>query len=149
MQIKGNYTLDLPVLIVWNHILDREILESVTPGIKELKEIGPHQYEALSEIKMGPVKGSFKGKLNVHDIRDQESFILSLTQNSNIGTAQADITVFLKQEGGQTEVTYEGSANLTGVIGRLGQRVLGGVVNSLAKQFFGDFEKKVKEIDLV
>lgn len=147
MLVKGNSTLDLPIQQVWKHILDRSILESVTPGITELKELEPNKYEAISDIRLGPVKGSFKGKLNVHDICESESFILSLVQNSNIGSAQADIEVRLKSNGDQTEVVYNGKANLTGVLGRLGQRVLGGVVNSLAKQFFGDFEKKVKEIE--
>lgn len=146
MQVKGAYTLDLPKDKVWLYILDRAILQEVTPGVSELIELQANEYEAISEIKLGPVKGSFRGRLNVHDVLQSESFVLSLTQNSNIGSAQADITVQLKSRGTQTEIDYHGIANLTGVLGRLGQRVLGGVVNSLAKQFFGDFEKKVKAI---
>lgn len=146
MQVKGAYIVDLPIEKVWQYILDRAILEEVTPGVSQLIELQHNEYEATSEIKLGPVKGSFKGRLKVHDVLKPESFILSLTQNSNMGSAQADITVQLKSLSTQTEVDYHGIATLTGVVGRLGQRVLGGVVNSLAKQFFGDFEKKVKAI---
>lgn len=148
MLVTGSYTLDLPLEKVWDHILDRAILEEVTPGVSKLEELQPNLYDAISEIKLGPVKGSFKGKLEVHDVHDTESFILTLAQNSSVGSAQADIEVFLKSHGDKTEITYNGKANLTGVLGRLGQRVLGGVVNSLAKQFFSDFERKVKEITI-
>ncbi len=144
MNVEGKHTLDLPIDLVWKHILDRSVLEEVTPGVKELIELEPHRYEAKSSIKLGPVKGSFKGNLLVHDIKDHESFVLTLEQDSAIGSANADIVVHLKGNGGQTNVEYGGEAKLTGVIGRLGQRVLGGVVRTLAKQFFDDFEKKVK-----
>ena len=147
MQVQGTYTIDLPIDKVWAHILDRAILEEVTPGVSQLIEVQPNQYQAISEIKLGPVKGSFKGSLDVGDIIPTESFLLSLSQKSSIGSAQADIKVALQAKEDQTEIKYGGKANLTGVIGRLGQRVLGGVVNSLAKQFFGDFEKKVKSIE--
>jgi len=144
MNVEGTHTLDLPIDQVWKHILDRSVLEAVTPGIQELIELEPHRYEAKSSIKLGPVKGSFKGNLFVHDIKDEESFVLTLEQDSRIGSANADIVVHLSADRGQTNVEYGGEAKLTGVIGRLGQRVLGGVVRTLAKQFFEDFEKKVK-----
>ena len=101
MQVKGAYIVDLPIDKVWRHILDRAILQEVTPGVSQLIELQPNEYEAISEIKLGPVKGSFKGRLNVHDVLQPESFVLSLAQNSNIGSAQADITVVLKSQGDQ------------------------------------------------
>jgi len=144
MNVEGKHTLDLPIDLVWKHILDRSILEEVTPGVEQLIELEPHRYEAKSSIKLGPVKGSFKGNLLIHEIKDQESFVLTLEQVSSIGSANADIVVHLVEEDGRTQVEYGGDAKLTGVIGRLGQRVLGGVVRTLAKQFFDDFEKKIK-----
>ena len=145
MLVQGMYTVNLPISMVWKHILDRAILEEVTPGVSELVEVEPNVYDAISKIKLGPVQGSFKGRMHVQEIKAAESFVLSLTQNSSVGSVQADITVTTRQEGDQTVINYEGNANLTGVLGRLGQRVLGGVVHSLANQFFNDFEKKIKE----
>lgn len=147
MQVEGAHQLDLPINVVWANMLDRAILEEVTPGVSELVEVAPNQYEAKSDIKLGPVRGSFKGSLTIHDMVDQQSFVLSLAQDSAIGSANADITVKLSANGDQTELRYSGDARLTGVLGRLGQRVLGGVVNSLAKQFFNDFEEKMKTLN--
>lgn len=145
MKVAGSHCIDLPIDQVWASILDRHVLEEVTPGVTELKEIAPNNYEAKSDIKLGPVRGSFKGKLLVHDISDENSFVLTISQKSSVGDANADIAVRLSSDGDRTNVAYDGEAKLSGVLGRLGQRVLGGVVNSLAKQFFIEFEKKMKE----
>ncbi len=147
MKISGTHTIDLPTDRVWKTILDRAILEEVTPGVSELVEEAPNQYKAISEIKMGPVKGSFKGKLKVKEVEEPNSFVLSIAQDSSIGSANADIKVELSEAGEQTQVKYNGDAKLTGVLGRLGQRVLGGVVHSLARQFFTEYEKKVKSVE--
>jgi carbon monoxide dehydrogenase subunit G len=146
MRVEGLRELSLPLELVWSNMLDRAILEQVTPGVSELLEVEVNHYEATSDIRLGPVRGRFKGSLIIHDIVEQQSFVLSLTQDSSIGSANADITVQLSANGDQTELRYSGDARLTGVLGRLGQRVLGGVVNSLAKQFFNDFEERVKTL---
>ncbi len=146
MLVEGKHTIDIPLERLWPFILDRSILEEVTPGVNELEEVEPNKYKATSEVKMGPVRGRFTGDLQVCDITEKESFTLSLTQQSKVGTADADIVVHLTSSEDKTEVSYKGDARLTGVIGRLGQRVLGGVIKTMAGQFFDNLEKKLKTL---
>ena len=103
MQVQGTHTLGLPIRRVWNHILDPAILQEVTPGVTQLIELEPNQYEAVSVMKIGPVRGTFKGQLNVRQVKPHESFVLSLSQNSTIGSAQADIEVSLIEKEGNTD----------------------------------------------
>ena len=71
--------------------MDPKVLVRVTPGIKTLKPQGPDNYEAISEVRVGLVKGEFKGNLSINDKVDKESCTLVLDQKSKMGNVVAEI----------------------------------------------------------
>lgn len=146
MKIKGNYTLKAAPGVVWNMVMNPDILEKVTPGIKELKELGIDNYEAISEIKVGPVKGEFKGTLSIKDKIDKESCVLVVDQKSKIGNVVAEIGMKITPIEDESEVNYTGEARMSGVLARMGQRIMSGVVSNLSKQFFQAMEKELEKL---
>jgi len=144
MKIEGDHSLKASPAILWEKLLDTEILAKITPGVKHLEMTEPDQYIATSEIKIGPVQGSFKGNLSIKDKKEPEGFTLVLSQKSKIGNATAEVKLtILPQTGDETTIKYEGKAKLSGVLARTGQRVIGGVVKTLAKQFFKALEAEL------
>ena len=125
--------------------MDTDTLAEITPGISRLEKLEEDKFIAISEIKMGPVNGSFKGGLDIVDKKEPSSFVLKIKQNSKIGNVAADIAISLKTlSEEETEVSFDGKAKLSGVLARMGQRVLTGVANTLSKQFFKALEKKLE-----
>ena len=61
MKITGEYLLSANPDELWEMLNDPKVLEKVTPGIKTLEAQGEDSYKAISEVKIGPVKGEFKG----------------------------------------------------------------------------------------
>ena len=51
----------------------------------------------------------------------------------------------LPAENNQTEVSFNGDVKLSGLLASMGQRVIGSVSNTLAKQFFANFEKEIEK----
>ena len=146
MHLDGTHTLDAPLDQVWQALQDPDTLARVVPGIKELNPKGEDTYEALSQIKLGPVSGKFSGEMAVEDKRPPEHFVLRMTQDSKIGNVAAEGSIDLKAiNDTQTEVKFAGDAKLSGTLARMGQRVLGGVAKSLTKQFFKNLEEELKE----
>lgn len=144
MKIEGDHSLKASPAILWEKLLDTETLAKITPGVKHLEMTEPDQYIATSEIKIGPVQGSFKGNLSIKDKKEPEGFTLVLSQKSKIGNASAEVKLnILPQTGEETTIKYEGKAKLSGVLARTGQRVIGGVVKTLAKQFFKALEAEL------
>ena len=93
---------------------------------------------------MGPVSGSFSGKLNVVDKQEPRSFVLNIKQNSKIGNVAADVKIeLLSVSDNETELSFDGKANLSGLLARTGQRVMSGVANTLSKQFFRALEEEL------
>lgn len=144
MHLDGTYSLQASKEEVWSKLLDPKVLERVIPGIKTLESLGDDKYKAVSEVKMGPVSGSFKGSMEVLNKIEGEGFTLKMKQNSRMGNVSAQGTINLKEiSSRETEVLFSGDAKLTGTLARTGQRVLSGVANTLTKQFFTALEKEV------
>ncbi len=144
MKITGEHQLAAPASEVWKKILDPRILERITPGIKTLEEKGPDHYKAISEVKLGPVKGRFEGDLFIRDKEEGKKCKVVLDQKSKLGNALAEIGMELVPVSErETLIKYSGDARISGMLARMGQRVLGGVVKTLSKQFFEALEKEL------
>ncbi|MEM6628937.1 MAG: carbon monoxide dehydrogenase subunit G [Bacteroidota bacterium] len=145
MQIEGTHVLSASREAIWALLLNPETLARVTPGITRLEPIGEHSYKAISEVKIGPVDGSFAGNMEVEDQVPPESFVLKMRQNSKIGNVTAKGNIFLKAiDPSTTEVEFSGKAQLSGLLARTGQRVLSGVARTLTDQFFKALEKELE-----
>lgn len=146
MKINGNYTLNVTPDIFWKMVMNPDILEKVTPGIKELKKKAPDSYEAISEVRVGPVKGNFTGNLSIKDKVEEESCTLVVDQKSKMGNVIAEIAMkFIAAEEGKTDVQYTGEAKMSGTLASMGQRIMSGVVSTLSKQFFKSMEAEIEE----
>jgi uncharacterized protein len=148
MLLNGTHTLNASPNIIWGKLMDTEILAKIVPGISKLVKLADNEFEAISEIKLGPVSGKFSGGLTLTNIQEPSTFTLNVTQNSKIGNADAEIKINLFDLGNsQTELSFDGDAKLSGLLARTGQRVLSGVANSLTKQFFENFEEELQPIE--
>ena len=128
--------------------MDTQSLAKVVPGISSLEKLSDNSFKSTLNIKIGPVSGSFSGKLSLEDIVEQKSFTLKAKQNSKIGNANATIKIELAPVGDlQTAVAFDGDAHLAGQLASMGQRIIGGVSQTLTKQFFSNLEKELELIN--
>ncbi|WP_149276187.1 CoxG family protein [Pareuzebyella sediminis] len=148
MKINGNYTLNVTPAVFWEMVMDPNVLEKVTPGIKELKEEGPDKYEAISQVRVGPVKGNFNGNLVIKDKVPHESCTLEIDQKSKMGNVIAEIVMkMVPLEDDKTDIQYTGEAKMSGTLASMGQRIMSGVVSTLSKQFFKSMEEEIEKRD--
>ena len=126
--------------------MDTDALARIVPGISRLEKLGENVYKAIVDIKLGPVGGSFTGNLNMEDIQPEKAFTLKIQQNSKIGNASGVIKIDINPaEENKTDVAFNGDVKLSGMLASMGQRVLGGVANTLSKQFFANMEKELAD----
>lgn len=145
MQLAGKYVLHAAPPRVWATLMNKDTLARVVPGISRLEQTGDHTFKSILDIRLGPVNGSFTGNLQLDDLQEPNAFTLKAQQNSKIGNANADIKIILAlvDETGDTEISFDGDVRLSGMLASLGQRVMGGVSNTLTKQFFSNLEKEI------
>jgi len=146
MNVKGKHVLRADVATIWPMLQDEEVLARISPGVSRIEKVAEDQYRAISDISIGPVRGSFEGELSLLDKIEHETMTLSLAQKSKIGNAEANIIMTLTpQEDGTTEIGYNGKAKVSGRLATMGQRILGGVISTLSKQVFKELEQVIDE----
>ncbi len=145
MHLSGSHQYNATPELIWSMLMDPTILAKITPGISKLEKTGEDRYDAIADVKIGPVRGSFKGQVDLTDKNEPRSFILHVKQKSKIGNVSAEIAINLDQlEEQGCEVVFDGKAKLSGLLARTGQRVLSGVANTLSQQFFDALEKELQ-----
>lgn len=146
MEIKGEKSYRISKELLWTYLMDPEVLAKITPGVSNLVVLGEGIYESVSEIKIGPVKGRFKGKLTISDLDEPNSFVINMEQMSKIGNAHAKVNMVMVAIGPEeTLLKFDSNAKLSGLIARTGQRVLSGVANAVTKEVFTSLEKYIEE----
>jgi carbon monoxide dehydrogenase subunit G len=144
MLLTGKHVVNAGPTRVWQMLMDTDTLARIVPGISKLEKNGDNSYISTISMKLGPVSSSFTGNLQMEDIQQEKGFTLKVQQNSKIGNANAAIKIDLTPVvENQTEVSFEGDVKLSGMLASMGQRVLGGVANTLSKQFFTNMDKEL------
>lgn len=142
MEITGRHEIALPIDKVWELINDTAVLEACIPGCEELNETRPGAYSARVKLKVGPVKATFNGDVEMCDVVENKSFRLAGRGSGGVaGMASGYADVRLEPDGDGTILTYDASAEVAGKIAQLGSRLIGSTVKKLANKFFVAFEE--------
>ena len=141
MRLEGTNMLPASVETVWKTINDPEALRRCTPGLKELKEIGPDTYQATLTIGIAAVKGTYAGTLAITDKRAPTHYKIALDGSGGAGFMKGEGTVDLEAQGDGTTLRWVGDLQIGGLIAGVGQRMLGGVGKMLIGQFFKCLEQ--------
>lgn len=143
MKLDGTNTLAAPVETVWKTINDPEALRRCTPGLQELREIGPDTYQATLSIGIAAVKGTYAGTLRITDKQPPRHYKIALEGSGAAGFMKGEGTVDLEPQGDRTLLRWSGDIQVGGLIAGVGQRMLGGVGKMLIGQFFKCLEQQL------
>ena len=144
MNFSGEHVFNVARTQLWAYLMDPEVLAKITPGGKsELEALGGDKYKTKTDIKLGPVKGSFDGKLNLVDKKEPDSFGIQMEQLSKIGNAQAEMKLRLEEvSANETKLSFDADAKLSGVIARTGLTVGILVSPEILDESYGLFKKE-------
>ena len=146
MNVNGKHEFKISREELWKYLMDVEVLAKITPGISKLESLGEDQFKTHSQIKLGPVKSTFTGKMQVLEKNEPAAFQIKMEQLSKVGNAHVTVQMNLESvDETNSTLIFDGKANLSGVIARMGQRVLSGVANTITKEVFSELEKHIEE----
>ena len=69
IQVTGDYDFAAPQEVVWEMMLDPEVLANTIPGCEKLERVDENTYTGRLNIRVGPVQGVFQGKVEMSDRR--------------------------------------------------------------------------------
>ena len=145
MKVEGEYTVAAPRERVWTLLNDPGVLQRATPGVKELQPIGEDTYRAVIELAVGPVRGTFEGKITITEKVPPERVTMIVEGSGRPGTLKARGELQLVAQNGSTLVRYTGDAQVTGVLMSVGHRLFGGVAKEMAGKFFSALAREIEQ----
>ncbi|RLJ58888.1 hypothetical protein BCF46_1026 [Litoreibacter meonggei] len=144
MNLSDSREINADVATVWAALLDPEVLKACVPGCQEMSGSVDEGFEATVVQKVGPVKATFKGAVQMTDIVEPVSMTISGEgKGGAAGFAKGGADVRLEAQGDTTILHYEVEAKVGGKLAQLGSRIIDGFAKKMADQFFNNFQNAV------
>ena len=143
IRLEKKYILDISQQNVWEAILDPETLAEILPNCKSLDPIGDHKFNANIEIKIGPIKGQFKSKLSLFDLDPPNGYKFDVNGDGSKGQMRGPGEILLTTQDGRTEFIFIATGSVSGIIARVGQRLIEATGKRLMDQGFENFKKRI------
>ena len=144
MEIRSTYKFAAPPPDVWTLLMDPEAIKSCLPGCRELSPLDGDRYHAEMSIGVGAVSGSFSATVTLSDQKPPESYRLTVDATGRPGFARGSATIVLKPTTEGTEVEVVATAEVGGLIARVGQRLIDGVAKMTMDRFFGCLASRIQ-----
>ena len=130
---------------VWNSLLDAEVLKACVPGCQEMHGSPEEGFDATVVQKVGPVKATFKGHVQLNDLVAPESLSIDGEgKGGAAGFAKGGAKVRLEAIDGGTRLHYDVDAKVGGKLAQLGSRIIDGFAKKMADQFFVRFQETLE-----
>ncbi|MFC7583496.1 carbon monoxide dehydrogenase subunit G [Nonomuraea antimicrobica] len=144
MRVAGSAVIGVHRDQVWAALQDPAVLVRTIPGCERLEETGPDTYRMTVNAGVAAIKGVYQGEVALADPLAPESFTLRARGQGAPGTVDATVLVRLSETDGGTRVDYDAEAVVGGMIGGVGQRMLGSVAKRTAGEFFSAVEEHLR-----
>ncbi|REE99627.1 SRPBCC family protein [Thermomonospora umbrina] len=141
MKVTGSATVAAPPPLVWDALQDPSVLARSIPGCQSLEAVGVDTYTMTVTAGVASIKGTYVGEVALAEPEPPHSFVLRARGQGAPGTVEATVRVRLSEDTAGTRVDYDADAVVGGMIGGVGQRMLGGVARRTAGEFFAAVER--------
>lgn len=133
VKLAGTHNFDAPKSEVWEALLDPDVLSRILPGCKRLDKTADNEFSGEISIRVGPVQGSFNGKVTLDEIDPPNGYRMEIAGQGRPGYVKGVGTLRLEGDG-PTTLHYDGDAQLSGRIASVGQRLVDSTARSLTRQ---------------
>jgi carbon monoxide dehydrogenase subunit G len=144
LKVEGAYSFKAGKEKVWAALLSPDVLSSCIPGCQEFKPTGEDAYDVVLKVGVAAISGTYTGRVTLTEKKPHDSYRMLVEGKGSGGTIKGEGFLSFAEGDGQTEVKVEGDAQVTGVVARVGQRLLGSAARMLMNQFFGCLKDKVE-----
>ena len=136
MTLNGSYSISAPRQAVWAALMDPEVLKKCLPGCEKLDPVGPDAYRAHMKVGIAAIKGSYQGSVSIHEKVAPEKFRMVVEGKGAPGFLRGEGSFELAEEGSETVLRYQGTAQVGGMIAGVGQRLVQGAARMVVRKFF-------------
>ena len=143
IRLEKEYHINLDQGDIWGAINNPEILAEILPNCESLEPISEHQFTAHIKVKIGPISSKFKSTLELFDLKEPDGYKFRVQGSGKKGSMNGQGEIKLLSNGSGTGFTFIAEGNVTGLIARVGQRLIEAAGKKLMDQGFENFKNRV------
>ena len=143
MDLTASYVFPAPIERTWDLLMDTDSIGRCLPGCRGLRPAGTDRYEVELGIGIAAITGEFKGTIAIEEKNAPHSYKLLVEGAGRPGFVKGHARVTLTPDGDHTRVDIAASADVGGMIARVGQRLLEGVARTTMDKFYACLSKGV------
>ena len=136
MEITSTYKFAAPPEDVWVLLMDPDAIKACLPGCRDLRPVDDNRYHAEMTVGVAAITGTFSATVTLSDQSPPNSYRLSVEASGKPGFARGAANIALNPSAVGTEVAVTASAEVGGLIARVGQRLVEGVARMTMDRFF-------------
>lgn len=137
MKVEGEHLFQGTPQQVWDLFRDTQVMAAALPGTQKMEQVGDNEYQAVMQVRVGPVSGEFSGELLISNEDYPVSYTMSVEGRGKPGFLKGVGDVMLTEQGeGQTLMGYSGEVQIGGRLAAVGQRLIDTVSKSIISQAF-------------
>lgn len=146
MKVGGEHLFNGTQQQVWDLFRDTEVMAAALPGTRKMELVGDKTYEAVMNIRVGPVAGEFSGQLVISNENHPHSYTMTVDGRGKPGFLKGAGDVVLQKQGDQqTVMAYTGEVQIGGRLAAVGQRLIDTVSKSIISQAFETLDQVLEE----
>ncbi len=135
MIVEGTYPLPGTPEVIWDLLMDPEVLAKAMPGTKQLVRAAPDRYEGVMRIGIGPITAAeFELVITLTEASPPRSYAMQIEGKGRAGFTRGTARVELAPDGAGTVMHYSADLQVGGRIAAIGQRLLDSVSKLLTRQ---------------
>lgn len=144
VELTGEYEFAAPQELVWEMMLDPEILSMTIAGCERLERADQDTLKGRLNLRIGPVQGIFQGKVESTDVHPPSSLHMVVSGNGPAGVVRGEGNITLEAMPTTTRLRYDGSVQVSGRIASVGQRVMDSSAKSIVKQSLQNLDRQIQ-----
>jgi carbon monoxide dehydrogenase subunit G len=146
MKVEGEHLFNGTQQQAWDLFRDTEVMAAALPGTKKMELVGENTYEAVMNVRVGPVSGEFSGQLVISNEDHPNSYTMTVDGRGKPGFLKGVGDVILTNQGAnQTLMGYTGDVQIGGKLVAVGQRLIDTVAKSIISQAFETLDRILAE----
>jgi len=144
MEINDTHSFAAAPEDVWAVLMDPAAIKACLPGCRELRPIGDDRYHAEISIGVGAVSGTFSASIVLSEKSAPHSYRITVDATGKTGFARGSANVVLTPLAPGTQVEVVASADVGGLVARVGQRLIEGVARMTIAGFFSCLAGRIR-----
>ena len=144
MKVEGTYSFNTGKQHLWDTLLAPDVLASCIPGCQKFRPIGDDRYQVSLRVGLGVISGTYKATVAVVEKDEPNSYTMTVQGKGSGTTIRGEGVMTLTETATGSQVHFVGDSRVTGIIARVGQRLMGGASITMIDQFFGCIKAKAE-----